>query len=306
MKSYLVMGVHGSNPALFHEAAYAIWSFFRWNLPATAGYRVLFYTDQPEQIQPLLGDLPIQFCPITTQTVAEWKGEANFVHRFKIRMLKDAAERTGPAALLYTDADVVFNGPVDELFQRIAGGGLVLHTPEGALHTDPKPLPRKLHRFLRRHPQMGVSPSAVMWNAGVIGFHTDRAALIGEVLQLSDRLYAAYPKHVMEQLAFSHCFQQAGPVSPAEQLIFHYWSYKEFRKVLGAFFRLYPQWPGPDAVPSLLDSIYPERLLQVKEGFEARPYLYRLLAKLKGHSWEQDVAALLPAPIASLLSDTRR
>src|SRR5690606_16278846 len=98
-------------------------------------------------------------------------------------------------------------------------GALYMHVQESILSHEVNPMMRKLHRFLQKNAPLVIKgkeiqlpPDIAMWNAGMLGFHTDRAPLLDEILQFTDEVYRVFPKHVVEQFAFSLYFQQAAQI----------------------------------------------------------------------------------------------
>ena len=113
-----------------------------------------------------------------------------------------------------------------------------MHIQEGRVSGVQTPLYRKLHALLTQEStiqDLGISPDAWMWNAGVIGLHPDQLPLIEKVLEITDRLCAVSSLHILEQFAFSWVLQQHIELTEAADLVFHYWPpylHKPFRKIL--------------------------------------------------------------------------
>jgi hypothetical protein len=174
--------------------------------------------------------------------VRQWRGEQDFVHRMKIEVLRDFVKGKN-GAVMYLDTDVCFMQPVAGIMDRIHNGALYMHVQESIVHDESNPLLRKLHRFLKRNNPLSVNGRALtihtdtaMWNAGMLGFHTDHAPLLDEVLALSDSIYRLFPKHVSEQFAFSFCFGQKAKLHSSAAHILHYWNFKEMRQYQESFF----------------------------------------------------------------------
>ena len=72
-----------------------------------------------------------------------------------------------------------------------------------------------------------------MWNAGVLGFNTTDKAVLDEALKFTDKEYPEFPKHIVEQFAFSVCLRELHETAP---YIVHYWSLKEADAELVDFF----------------------------------------------------------------------
>jgi len=234
---HIVMQAYG-NEGVLQECIFALLSFSKFHTPEECA-RVHFhiYTDQPEWFQQY-ADCPLQlsFRTISKQDLKQWRGAIDFVHRVKIEVLRDFVKHhTG--AVLYLDCDVHFLKPVLPLLQRIAAGELFMHVAESRLSDRENRMMKKLHDFFKKKQQVyNVDLDSMMWNAGVLGFTTDQALLLDEVLSFTDKAYAQYPKHVIEQFAFSYYFQQAGKIHSTTATVFHYWILAEAKSVLHSFF----------------------------------------------------------------------
>lgn len=286
MASHLIYQAYG-NPDIRNEALFSILSYLRHADENAA--QVLVYTDEPAHFQAVLGEgLPIHYVPIEPAQWREWRGEIDFVHRVKIKVLQHALAHY-PGHLLYADTDTIFLKPPTALFAALARQERVLHLDEGRLH-DGNPLNRKINRALTRDagrtalPGGPIDPATRMYNAGVLGLCSADAPLLDEVLALTEALYRLYPKHVMEQLAFSVVCARRGPVREAAPWVYHYWNLKEIRPALGQLFA--PAGPRPLAdwqaraarldVPALTES---------KARFRQHPGWQRAILRWLGREW---------------------
>jgi hypothetical protein len=259
---YLVYGAEG----IFAECLLSIASLLKWTPEDKQdSLRIVLYTDKPEWfegITSLRDKLTIRPTPI--ETVMQWRGPRDFVHRAKIVMLQDALPRYG-GPMLYLDSDVVFLSDPEPLWNWIETGGVLMHTREGSLAEPNNPMLRKLNRFFRREKPriagLNKPPEQMdMWNAGILGFHDAQGLWLDTVLAVTDDLHARYPKHVMEQFAFSWVFQEKGRLKAADDIIWHYWYHKSFRERL---LPLMPSWHSLATYDALLaeaDAVLPELL----------------------------------------------
>jgi len=241
MRDYLIYQAYGS-PDVLHEALLSILSYLRQPTSAT----VLVYTDQPAYLQAVLGEVAaVAYVPIEPAQWQAWRGEIDFVHRVKIKVLQHAAAHYA-GNLVYADTDTIWLQSPAEIFAALSRGERFMHVAEGPLG-DGNPLNRKINRALRPLPGQAplaggavIGPTTRMYNAGVLGLRSADAPLLATVLALTEQLYRRYPKHVMEQLAFSVLWAQAGPVREAAPWVYHYWNLKEIRPALAALFALPP------------------------------------------------------------------
>jgi hypothetical protein len=282
MDNYVLFQAYGST-AILHEAIYAILSLHRFS--AHAKYKIVIYTDNKALFLKYLAEIPIIYEHIDSDKIKNWRGDKKFVHRFKIKMIADFFEKY-QGNLLYVDTDVVFKAPIMPIFDKISAGQLFMHLAEGIIEQQKGMLGKKLTRFLKKNPQIGVTSSTMMWNAGVIGLNSSKhKTLIPQVLTISDALYHGYQKHVMEQLAFSYCLQNHSTVKPLAAEIYHYWFFKEFRIVLADFFA-HNEGKAIAELITLIDSINPEVLVLPKKQYEAMPKWQRWWWKLSGKTWQ--------------------
>jgi len=284
MGNYLIYQAYG-NPDILNEALFSIISYLRQPAPAI----VLVYTDNPAHFHRVLGELPaVEYVPIALSQWSEWRGDIDFVHRVKIKVLQHAAAHYS-GQLLYVDTDTVFTQPVATLFVALERGERFMHMREGNLG-DGNPLNRKISRALQ---QAGgglsladgvIGPQTQMYNAGALGFRSLDAPLLAEVLALTEQLYRLYPKHVMEQLAFSIVWAQAGPVREAAQWVYHYWDLKEIRPVLAELFAVAPAHQLADLQASATRLDLPA-LAEGKARFRALPGWRRAVQRWLGRAW---------------------
>jgi len=288
MPPTLVYQAYGQ-PGIRHEAAFSILSAYAAGGGTLGpGVRIVVYTDAPDELAALLGPRPeIEYQPIAAAQWQQWRGPIDFVHRVKIEVLRHAAAHY-PGPLLYLDTDTLWQRPPTEVLGWLAAGPRLMHVAEGTLGRGSY-LNRKIGRYLRRHRFRSASGPAIdlatpMYNAGVLGLHPTDGPLLEQVLALTEELYRFYPKHVMEQLAFSAVLSAAGPVREAAPGIFHYWNLKEARPLLAAFFARYAGRPLPVLLPHL-GEVPIQALSAEKAQFESRPGWQRALLRWLGREW---------------------
>lgn len=229
--NFIVFQAYGSKDIL-HEMLVSISSILRFDLAMSP--QIIVYTDSRSYLEKWLPS-SIIYIDTPNERWEEWKGTQHFVHRAKIQMLRDFATRF-EGNVLYCDTDTYFLQSPEPLFLQIANGELLMHVDEGPLKDSENLVFKKLVKFLKVHKTEYIPVDTHMWNAGVLGFQTSDVNLLDRALVMSDDLYKSYPKHVMEQLAFSFVFQSKKRRS-CEETIFHYWDFKEYRSVLATFFK---------------------------------------------------------------------
>ncbi len=283
--NYIVFLCYGYE-RVFHECAYALLSLS--GLYASGGLKqaeIWIYTDNPGWFRSFKDcPLPLNYREVNSDTIKQWRGKIDFVHRVKIETLKDLT-RGKSGNILYADTDVVFTRRVDDILAGIDGGSLYMHIMEGRVKDKANPVLRKLNDHLvSEGAQLNGKPmqDMAMWNAGVLGFNTEYAALLDEVLAFTDREYPKFSKHVVEQFAFSAYFADRKEIKTAAPHIFHYWNLKEAGQVLASFFNHFKNNNWQDLVRySAL--IQMANLMQEKVVFLSNRGIKGILA---GTKWE--------------------
>ena len=258
------------------QALYAAWSALAWGdgLPLD----VHVYTDDAAAFAPLAGRIDVRV--LSPEDIRAWRGPHDFVHRLKAEMIRDMVRRFPAGKLLYVDADVAFRGPAAAVFDRIGPRRAVLHTHEYDVLTHPT---KQLRRFRRRMRKVTFRGRAVdlghgMWNAGAVGLDAVHFPLVDEWLAMVDEIYPQWPYWIHEQWAISNLAERAGAVSPADDVIFHYWAQKDdalaaIRAELEALRAL----PFPEALARLR-----ARPLSLPPPVKRRRTLRQRLARLLG------------------------
>ena len=244
----LVLQAYG-RPRVLQEARFAILTFLHFAL-ARDGWRVIVYTDNPAAFAGLGAGVRTE--PMDAARLARWRGEIDFVHRVKLEVLLDCAERHA-GAMLYVDSDTYFMSDPWPLYAQLDARTALMHECEGRLLERKNGIFRKMHRFVRTHDlplpsgeTVRMPETTAMWNAGVIGLAAENVPLLRRALALTDVMHQLYPKHVTEQLAVSYVLQNALDLRATDDAIYHYWrSCPEIEPVLSRFFAEHAGLPLP-------------------------------------------------------------
>ncbi len=238
--NYIVYLSYG-NEGILQECAYSLLSLSRlYAAEEWANTEIWIYTDNPSLFTSFKDcPLPLHYRTLDKETIKLWRGTIDFAHRVKIEALRDLVkDKTGN--ILYVDTDSVYTHRIDKVWEKIQSGRLYMHVMEGIVSDQGNLVLQKLDRHLRKNAVKKVNGKPLhnlaMWNAGVLGFNTAHKHLLDEVLAFTDSQYPLFPKHVVEQFAFSVYFQETAPVLAAASYIVHYWHLKEMRAVLASFF----------------------------------------------------------------------
>lgn len=281
----LIYLAYGS-AALHAEAVYSLLSYYKVARPPA---QVLIYTDAPAIFQQVLGTRPDVYYPaVTAAEWQSWRGTSNKVYLLKIGVLTHAAQHY-PGNLLFVDTDTIWQANPAPLFTQIEHGQFVMHVSEGQLATGNQ-LSRKIYRRLKGHVfkvgphEFAITSSTVLYNSGVLGLSSERAAQLVGVVALADQLYAAYDKHMMEQLAFSVWFGEATVIVEAAPYVLHYWNLKAARPLLTHIFQQY----APHSLQVFHEKATALDLAGLHESemrYRALPGWRRTLLKLAGRQW---------------------
>jgi hypothetical protein len=276
--NYIVFQCYGSE-GIFHECAYALLSLSRfYTAEELSNVQIWIYTDNPAYFSAFKNCwLPLHFRALDDGILAKWRGAINFVHRVKIEVLQEFT-REHAGNILYLDTDILFTNRIDRMWDGICNGKLYMHVMEGVISGRANPIFEKLDDYLKQSGQNELRNMA-MWNAGVLGFNMQFSGLLEEILNFTDKEYAAFPKHIWEQFAFSVYFQKEGKLEEAAPYILHYWNVKEARVVLGSFFAHFKDstW---DELASYAQMVDIPALIEEKSHFlQKRSILDRLLKK---------------------------
>ena len=275
-----------------NECRYSLLKYLQvYNLQPPSTTTIYIYTDQPHLFADFLPFISKLECvPVKEDTVRQWKGPLNFVHRFKIEMIRDFIGRF-EGNLLYCDTDTYATAPLEEIFKDIEHGSNYMHEYEGMIDRTKFPSFYKWEKFLATTPiqyngkRLAFSKTLQMFNAGVVGLNSSHKDLLTDILALADSVYEKFPKHIAEQFAFSYCFQKAGTIKAADGIIAHYWNLKEFRQLLAIFFSNNAEESIANLVKKVhhLDAL---PIMQQKMAFQQLPVWKRLSKKLAGSSWQ--------------------
>jgi hypothetical protein len=211
-------------------------------LKPSSPIQIWVYTDNRALFADYFQSPRLRWVEVTPQQIQTWRGAINFVHRVKVEVLQDAASQfEGP--LFYVDGDTYFREDPTNLFSGVSDEQSLMHIAEGRLSDGGDPLTRKIAKFVRKNTfdvgsqeLVQMPESTVMWNAGAIGISQKNKSLLKKILALTDAMHSLYPKHVMEQLAFSYYLQTHSKIFSGEKEIGHYWDQKEeYQKAIDEF-----------------------------------------------------------------------
>ncbi|MBL0355783.1 MAG: hypothetical protein IPP72_02350 [Chitinophagaceae bacterium] len=280
VKNFILFQAYGKEEILA-ECRFALLQLMQHNKPEDIC--IVLYTDNPTYFEK---ELAIFHNPIIEQValqkITEWRGAIDFVHRVKIKVLQDFFSKH-KGNLIYCDTDTSCQQSLSGLFTDIENGVVYMHTNEGLINKRNNIESKKWQRFLMAPvcisgTQLTDLDKMFMWNAGVIGMNSDKAYLLDQVLAITDAVYPNFPRHTVEQFAFSFTLQKNFTIKAAEDAIFHYWYLKEYRVFLQQFFAIKGKLDLHQQV-ELLQGCMPQKMMKDKLSYKKLPLLKKLFAK---------------------------
>jgi hypothetical protein len=193
------------------------------------------------------------YVEVSAEQIRKWRGAIDFVHRVKVEVLADAAQKfQGPQ--FYVDGDTYFVVDPTKLFLSLDDNHSLMHVAEYKISEGRDPLAKKIRKFVAQNEVMVASekvkvlPEHYMYNAGVLGLSEKNKRLLPLILELTDTWFMLYGKHVIEQLAFSYYLQTRTHVRTCEDVIGHYWNQKdEFQISIDEFLNEFDSWDAAKA-----------------------------------------------------------
>lgn len=279
-RNYILFQAYG-NDEILAECRFALLQLMRYNKPEDIC--IVLYTDNAtyftNELCIFTNHIIEQLSP---ELVTEWRGEINFVHRVKIKVLQHFFSRY-QGNLIYCDTDTCCLQSLSAMFGEIEKGTVYMHTNEGLIDQRNNIESKKWKRFLSAPVKikglpLGQLHQIFMWNAGVIGINSSQASVLEEVLEITDALYPAFPRHTVEQFAFSYVLQKKYTIRAAEAFLYHYWNLKEYRTILSRFFAentANTVWQQA----AQLDAFMPRPMMDQKEAYKKLPFLKKLFTK---------------------------
>jgi hypothetical protein len=281
MNRYLVYQAFGTQDTL-HELVFSIYSVLEV-CNGVPDFQIVVYTDNLAWLKTRLPDWVLRY-PMPASLLQQWAGPEHFTGRVRIKMLTDFLEHHN-GSVLYTDNDTRFLKNPEILFEKIEQGIALMYSCEGKISQRNTFNLYKLDNFLKANPDLGISNLSSLYNDGIIGIQTKQLQIINSILTLTDRLYKLLPAPLVEPLAFSWMLGRHFELGTAEQVVYHYSNFKEFRGVLNHFFTFYADRHWAE----LVDKIYqiePMQLQKPKLEFENLPLLKKTWRMFNKQPWK--------------------
>ncbi len=275
-----------------YQLMYSLASFYKaYGEQAAPG--IILFTDAADYFTARLPD-SVVINALSQDQITHFQNGLEYIPRIKIEVLKSAlAQYEGN--FLFVDLDTCYLKPVEELFEKLEQGYLILHKFEGNINQMAKRsrTGKKVKAGIENNAELlaakgiTIGTDVAMYNSGAIGFTSGTQGFIDNVLNFIDVFYPATKIWVTEQLGVSWYFQSTAEVLECDDYIFHYHHFEEFKKqVLPDFFAYHSASPV-EKIMGDVDKISPLELIkpktEYKEMSEIRKGLRRLL---RGKKWQ--------------------
>lgn len=272
----------------YHQAIFSILTLYHQLQGNFGEVTVVVYTDKPGLFEKYAAAMPLYTELLTPNTLREFRGEQDFVHRAKICVIRNCFQKY-QKDILYLDGDTYFTQSPGSLLQKISQGVSIMNENNYDLLSagDFEEVNWLLIRKVIRDYQYSIEGQMVqiplttrMWNAGVIGMNYRYAPFIEQVLALSDQIYANYPVFTAEQFAFSYVLQNNTPLEPSGDVIFHYWP-RHLKKLYNYHFRKFFRQHQQKPVKEQAQEAYQLTLRHHSLKFPEKTLLDRVLHRLR-------------------------
>jgi len=254
----IVYQSYGSN-TIYTQTLFSIFTLkhFLHEKGSDFPYHIIVYTDKAEVFSRYKIDTSI----ISQQLIQEWKGKYNFVHRVKIKIIEDIAQKYNDT-IIYIDSDTYFLKSPIGLFNSISPEISLMLTNEGQISKNNHKL---LYRFLSKNNFDVKIKTRFMWNAGLIGIDKSNLHLIKQILELNDEVYEKFYRHIVEQFSFSYLLQINTSLNSTDDYLFHYCGDKDLvLEIISQFLDAQKSLPIPSIYKNAVE-LEPFKKIEKKE-----------------------------------------
>ncbi len=226
----------GNNPSIHLQAAFSIYSFL--TNPKFLHSINVITDDEGSYVH--LGS-SVNIIKVSSDELAEWKGEHDFFWRIKIKAIEKVAHLYPNEPLIYLDTDTFLLANLSEVEESLINGQALMHENEGALSRKKSKTEKRMWRQVvgKSFGNTTMQPTDCMWNAGVVGIPNSQN---GKEVELAlaicdDMCKQGVTKRLIEQYALSLALEKTYGLAEAKAQIAHYWSNKEiWNRQIGYFF----------------------------------------------------------------------
>jgi hypothetical protein len=164
--------------------------------------------------------MPI-ICESIAEEIHEMMGPTEFGYRVKLCCILKCAEQF-PGNVVYLDCDTIVRGAIHEVAVNLGNDHALMYKQERLAGRFPEFV--GFHMQLPDNSEYRYGPESWMFNAGVIGFHSDNIEVLKTALAMCDvLLLEGRRNHVCEQFAVSEAFRISGlKLVEVDKVIAHY------------------------------------------------------------------------------------
>lgn len=289
--NYIIYQVHG-NIDYYNEALYSILSYYKFNI--NSENKIVIYTDNEPFLKKYLPN-DVIYININDEKIKKWRGEIDFVHRVKIKIIQDFTSKY-KGNFLYLDTDTCFTSNINGIFDSIENDILFFDKYECDLFKSKSKVIKRIAAFFKKNKlqklnskliSIDLSKPFYLWNAGVIGFNSKYITLLKDVEVLTDLLYPKLKSHITEQFSFCYYFQTVKRPQVTDDKIHHYWDFKEFRPILKEFFDYNISKNFIELIPEI-DKIDPIILSRDKVDYRKMTFFRKIIKRISnnGKKWK--------------------
>ncbi len=278
---HLLFCAYGT-PDHTNECKFALARFLRLATPATRERcRLHIYTDRPDDWKGFdFAPLDARLEVVEPAVFALWKGPHDFVYRVKIESLRHLAGGVSEGWLVMMDTDTHLREDLGPMLDGLEAGTVYMHLNEGPITAA-----NGFGEWERYLAGAGFPRGLQMWNSGVVALAAAAVeGFVDEALEVTDRVYAAFPRHICEQFALGYCLQRLYSLEAAERWVFHYWGLKDFRKLLRALLERPGVRDGLARLTEATELVLPESIEAERKRLKRQPL--RLFRQLTGQRWK--------------------
>ncbi len=225
------------------QAVFSILSLLEYMNPEKLDYRIVVYTDEPDYF----GSVPVETVVISRQQIDEWTRPIDYIHRAKLCLLIDAAERF-KGAIVTLDSDNCFRKNPTRYLNEWKGDTVFMEKLEYALQKPADLVGKKYKRFFtKKRVFTGVSQTYEVsmtqecWNSGVLGIQDPQRPYLKDALAVCDDLHTSFRKHISEQLASSIVLSKHFKIVPFRDYTYHWFGHGQaINKIIDHVLADYP------------------------------------------------------------------
>lgn len=263
------------------QTVFSVLTLLEYTWQSSLKHRVVVYTDEPEYFEPL----EVEIVRVSDDTLNEWKGEIDFVHRMKICLLIDAFGRFEGRMVLLDSDNCFFKDPT-ELIRAWKSDTVLMSSWEYRLGKPADLVGKKYKRFFKRNAHFSgvttdytVSENLQCWNAGVVGLPESAEIYLKDVLMLCDAMHQRFRKHLSEQMAFNIVMGEHYRLDGISEFSYHWFGHGQaINKIIDSVLLKYPN----EKLDELIERVSASKkdVLNAPLNPDKQPWYKRLFSRL--------------------------